>query len=269
MTKIYTKILFLSLCILTSCDYDIIPDVVGSDNGQNPISNDSNNLIACFKTDKTTCNFDSCKILFDATCSKPPNEIETYKWDFDGNGVFSNDNNISTSFNYDKQGTYKATLQVVGKNGFTKDTSVTITVYDIRPDFQIPSGIIYDNCEIIFNNTSSGFSNYFWNFGNGDTSTLENPIYNYASPGTYTVILEASYNGISNSTEKQINVTESIKFDKTIDYELNDSFEDMVLSPDQNYIAIGSSSDFYGDDNVYFIKMNQDGDVIITFILIY
>ncbi len=43
---------------------------------------------------------------------------------------------------------------------------------------------------IHFTNTSTGnFSSYSWNFGNGQTSTQQNPVYTYNSPGTYVVCL--------------------------------------------------------------------------------
>ncbi|MBI3237636.1 MAG: PKD domain-containing protein, partial [Flavobacteriia bacterium] len=43
---------------------------------------------------------------------------------------------------------------------------------------------------VTFNNTSSGGATYAWNFGNGQTSTLQNPAtVNYATAGTYNVSL--------------------------------------------------------------------------------
>lgn len=55
------------------------------------------------------------------------------------------------------------------------------------------------NTAVQFNNTSTdGFNQncntnaaFFWDFGDGSTSTLENPTHVYASPGTYTVSLFA------------------------------------------------------------------------------
>ncbi len=52
-----------------------------------------------------------------------------------------------------------------------------------------------------FINTSTGNPNsFFWNFGNGATSDLQNPSSVYVTPGTYTVSLTVS-NGTSTDTE--------------------------------------------------------------------
>lgn len=55
-------------------------------------------------------------------------------------------------------------------------------------------------CEAIsavqFNDLSTGNpSSWAWNFGNGNTSTLQNPVANYTSPGLYTVSLTVSLGG--------------------------------------------------------------------------
>jgi PKD repeat protein len=42
-----------------------------------------------------------------------------------------------------------------------------------------------------FFNESSNAITYLWEFGDGNTSVLENPSYTYANPGTYTVTLNA------------------------------------------------------------------------------
>ena len=46
--------------------------------------------------------------------------------------------------------------------------------------------------EISFINNSTGVSNNLWNFGDGSTSTEENPSYIYNEPGLFVVILEAT-----------------------------------------------------------------------------
>ena len=45
---------------------------------------------------------------------------------------------------------------------------------------------------VIFNNNSSNGNAFFWDFGDGNTSTAVNPSHNYTSPGDYTVTLVVS-----------------------------------------------------------------------------
>jgi PKD repeat protein len=51
-----------------------------------------------------------------------------------------------------------------------------------------------------FNNTSTNASSYFWNFGNGQTSTDQNPWTTYNQVGTFEVMLIASNPGCENDT---------------------------------------------------------------------
>ncbi len=55
--------------------------------------------------------------------------------------------------------------------------------------FQVGSGIN----EVIFNATEPGIrQSYFWEFGDGVTSSIQNPMHSYLSNGTYTVSLTAT-----------------------------------------------------------------------------
>ena len=51
---------------------------------------------------------------------------------------------------------------------------------------------IADNQELAFINTSTEATSYTWNFGDGNSSTDENPVYTYDASGTYTVELTAT-----------------------------------------------------------------------------
>jgi PKD repeat protein len=60
-----------------------------------------------------------------------------------------------------------------------------------------------NNLAFQFTNTSSNAQSYFWNFGDGNTSSVANPTHTYLLPGSYTVMLVAS--GIcGNDTSYQI-----------------------------------------------------------------
>ncbi|HTA81294.1 MAG TPA: gliding motility-associated C-terminal domain-containing protein, partial [Bacteroidia bacterium] len=61
------------------------------------------------------------------------------------------------------------------------------------------------------NNTSTGATSYLWTFGEGGTSDLVNPYYQYNVPGTYYVTLIALNNfGCPDTTRDTIYVTEGI-----------------------------------------------------------
>jgi len=98
-------------------------------------------------------------------------EGETYSWQ--GN-------------DYDTTGTYIVNLTSL--SGCDSIRELSLMVYE-NPI----AGFTFDinDREVTFTNTSENVSSYFWDFGNSITETAENPVYTYASPGEYSVILTA------------------------------------------------------------------------------
>jgi len=114
----------------------------------------------------------------------------TYLWNF-------GDSTISTvtspTHTFTTAGTYNVTLFTTSSNGFTASVSQQIIIQPIpTPTFVAP---INTNCageSITINNTTPSIvgSSYLWNFGNGSTSTLENPpAQTYNTNGSFTVSL--------------------------------------------------------------------------------
>ncbi len=62
--------------------------------------------------------------------------------------------------------------------------------------------------------TGGGGGTYLWTFGDGNTSTLENPVHTYTSTGTYTVTLEISNSCGNHSSNQQVNITTTIVEDE-------------------------------------------------------
>ena len=56
-----------------------------------------------------------------------------------------------------------------------------------------------------FSNTSTGAVSYYWDFGNGNTSTLPNPSNLYTVAGSYTVVLVATGGGGKTDTMQMDN----------------------------------------------------------------
>ena len=58
--------------------------------------------------------------------------------------------------------------------------------------------------------SSTSISTYFWDFGDGNTSTLENPTHIFSSGGTYVVSLVVTdTNGCSDTIQNTTNVLDN------------------------------------------------------------
>lgn len=84
-------------------------------------------------------------------------------------------------------GTYL--LEVTDANGCSGEKSIEITMFDIPPpvasfEFEVQSDGVFR-----FKNLSDFADNYFWNFGDGNTSNDFSPIHEYLEAGTYWVVL--------------------------------------------------------------------------------
>ncbi len=109
----------------------------------------------------------------------------TYLWDF-GDGNTSNFPNPTHT--YALAGTYLTCLTVTGSCG-TDSVCKSITV----PPCPIPQASMITNINgltVQFTDFSSANPTvWLWSFGDGNTSTSQNPTHTYAAPGTYTVCL--------------------------------------------------------------------------------
>lgn len=129
-------------------------------------------------------------------------------WHF-GNGASSVVQ--SPVYTYGVPGTFAVTL--VASNGVCADSvthSVSILPTPPVADFDsIPSG-----CQVLTikpNNTSLYATSYYWDFGDGSTSTAMNPTYSYTTPGVYKVTLTVSGPGGTDTRWRLVNVYPSPK----------------------------------------------------------
>jgi PKD repeat protein len=114
----------------------------------------------------------------------------SYSWDFPG-GNPSTSTLANPTVVYNNPGVYTVTLTATNING-TATATATITVNTI-PTVGFTSSTSNDTT-VAFTNTSTGATSYLWAFGDGDSSTVANPVHNYPaidSNITYTVILQA------------------------------------------------------------------------------
>jgi gliding motility-associated-like protein len=94
---------------------------------------------------------------------------------------------VATVFNNDPMVYWGFTAATGGANNFHRFCTA------LNPGFttNLPSNVTCFNQPVIFSNTSVSFgpiASYYWDFGDGSTSTLQNPpSKNYAQPGIYKV----------------------------------------------------------------------------------
>lgn len=134
-----------------------------------------------------TVNFTNASVLGDAP-------IQDYIWDFrDGT---PNPGTVNPTQVYNTPGIYNPNLQIIDTNGCTDNLSLgPITVFTTPvASFTTQAATVscIDSLMVNFNNTTTGTSantTYLWDFGDGGTSTLENPSHLYRGYNQYTVSL--------------------------------------------------------------------------------
>ena len=115
----------------------------------------------------------------------------TWQWSF-GDGTTSTDQNPVHTYN--DYGTYDVKLIVSSGFGCADSIIKTAFVKIINPQIAIPSLPAAGCIPFTINpvptiTTADAVTSYLWDFGDGATSTLQNPTHTYPTQGTYTVRL--------------------------------------------------------------------------------
>ena len=172
-------------------------------------------------------------------------------WNF-GDGILSNVSPVSHV--YDSIGSYSI-LVLYTQDGCmdTLDTVLTIEAILSLPEAAFEHETIACTKEVNFENLSLKADTWSWNFGDGNSSSDQNPAHVYAEIGEYEVVLIAT-NANGNDTIKQIvsiseyiadfevigefTIGESVRFNILGDSDVSEWYNDGVL------IDRGSSIDY-------------------------
>ncbi len=128
--------------------------------------------------------------------------LQGYGVDTAGSDLYSLNPNGTVKWTYHTGGSLSlniasdGTLYVIGRA-----TGVLYAIKDIPvANFTTNTTNYTTSQSIQFTDNSTNATSWTWNFGDGTTSTLQNPTHTYTTPGTYTVTLTAS-NNVGNSTK--------------------------------------------------------------------
>jgi hypothetical protein len=136
---------------------------------------------------------------------------------------------------------------------------------------------------VSFTNSSMYASSYYWDFGDGNTSTDENPSHTYSTTGIYTVVLTAMYCGEEDQVSSDLNMNNlgiHILDSKMFNMYPNPSCGQVKIEMNNNYNAIeifniqGQLIDSYIPNNnimtinlksgIYYIKVGTSVQKLIV-----
>ena len=130
-------------------------------------------------------------VTFTDGSSDVDGSVVSWSWDFGDGGTSSQSD---PTYSYSDDGTYTVTLTVTDDDGATDSYSDTVVVANIGPtaEFTYSPSDPTTQDTVQFTDQSTDFDgsivSWSWDFGDGATSTLENPTHQF-DEGTYTVIL--------------------------------------------------------------------------------
>lgn len=130
----------------------------------------------------------------------------TWAWDFGDGGTSTA---ASPVYTYNTSGSYTVTLVAVSSSGCsdTARTAVPIVIGGTTTSFSFPATVCI-NIPVAFTNTSSPAPvSTSWQFGDGGTSVLTNPLHTYTAAGVYTVKMYNTYAACQDSSIRTITVS--------------------------------------------------------------
>jgi len=179
------KAFLLALCVIAA-----FSACKKSDNNNNNGNNNSGGTpVASFTIKHIKAGVNDA----DTFISTSTNAASVY-WNFGDN--YGTDSVATSVYSYVNPGTYTVTLTAYNSNK-SKSSKVTQTV-TVDTAYNYPEAIIYITClgvagtnkyaldsPVYFSSSQSTYAtSYFWNFGDGTSSTLANPTHIYKSSGS-------------------------------------------------------------------------------------
>ncbi len=235
---------------LPNCTSSNVQKIVINSNPNPPNPNYSTNASCCGKLNVkaiTSSSTTGYNFKFVATADYKINEVT---WDF-GDGKTGT--GIEVEHQYDSLGTYKVKARIVGDNCVI-EMNMTVQVTDRKVSNGNPCAFDFnytvDRAGLVTFTSKFGtkYEKLSWEFGDGTSSTDENPTHQYTKAGEYKVSLTAVINGVPCTLTKVIKISNVANNPCPNDFEvkldsLTASFSFVsTTKPDSVYWFFGDSS---------------------------
>lgn len=170
--------------------------------------------VAAFDVSASSVNINEALTFTDQSTDED-GEVVSRLWNFGDNATSTEANPTHT---YTVKGTYTVSLTVTDDNGGTAETTKTIVVADpadanVDPvaDFTTGETVYLSGADIAFTDASTdadgAILEWAWDFGDGNTSTDQNPTHSYTEVKSYEVSLTVTDNlGAETTVTKTINI---------------------------------------------------------------
>ncbi len=120
--------------------------------------------------------------------------VTAWEWDFNSDGVVDSTEE-NPVYEFVNSGSYNVSLTVVNEAAWGNITKTNYITVGEKPkaSFTVTPGGGNDPLTVQFSDNSTGnVTSWYWDFGDGSTSTSQNPNHTYAAIGTYVVTLKVS-----------------------------------------------------------------------------
>lgn len=175
----------------------------------------------------------------------------SWSWTFGDGGTSTAQN---PSYTYTTAGTYSVTLTVTnayGSDALTKTNYITVTAPNTDPPVASfvgsPTSGDYPLTVGFTDQSTNNPTSWSWTFGDGGTSTAQNPNYTYTTAGTYTVSLTATnaYGSDTYTITDYITVTEPVVGSSMYVYDI--TVTRRKVGP--NYVGVGTITIYDNNNN--------------------
>ncbi len=135
----------------------------------------------------------------------------SFIWDFNDGTTMATPDSI-VSYTYTIPGIYIPSMILVDPNGCVVPITGpdTIVVNGVNADFGFTNQTYCDVATIAFSDSSTSYDNiisYKWDFGEGNTSSLQNPVHFYATAGLYyPQLIVTTQNGCTDTAKSPVPV---------------------------------------------------------------